>query len=189
MDQLKLAIGRRPDWEEGADEPDEVQIFINGKELRATAREAELPFAKAEGHEEIAGNYVGLSPRWLQLNPHLFHGESRNFYTGPRKQVVLQCECGEEGCWPLLVRIRVEDDRVTWSEFEQPHRKKVGGQERTVEWDLSNIPMYCFDRKEYDREVGRFMGSIPDDLKSRFRQMSQGSNGNAEVSFNLDNRT
>ncbi|MEA2562332.1 MAG: hypothetical protein QOH06_3836 [Acidobacteriota bacterium] len=35
---------------------------------------------------------------------------------------VLVCECGEQGCWPLVCRIEVGDDRVIWSDFEQPYR-------------------------------------------------------------------
>jgi hypothetical protein len=30
----------------------------------------------------------------------------------------------EWGCWPLLARIAVTDELVTWDSFEQPHRKE-----------------------------------------------------------------
>ena len=58
--------------------------------------------------------------------------------------VLLICgSCGEEGCWPLVAKIRVTDATVEWTRFNQYHRE-----------DRDYSPLrFEFDRKAYEAAV------------------------------------
>ena len=63
---------------------------------------------------------------------------------GPQeKTALLSCDCGEVGCSPLLARVTVDDDTVTWDEFEQPTRP---------DWDYDGFG-FTFSRPEYERAL------------------------------------
>jgi hypothetical protein len=49
-------------------------------------------------------------------------------YSGyePGELALLGCGCGLWGCWPLLARIKVDADAVTWAGFRQPFRPDWG---------------------------------------------------------------
>lgn len=50
--------------------------------------------------------------------------KASHLHSGPaEKTVLLGCECGEPGCWPLMARVEVGAEQVAWSDFEQPHRR------------------------------------------------------------------
>lgn len=53
---------------------------------------------------------------------------------------LLDCTCGEPGCWPVTASILVGDERVCWSTFTQPHRP---------ERDYGDLGLICFDRAAY----------------------------------------
>ena len=57
------------------------------------------------------------------------------------KTPVLDCECGEWGCWQLMTRITVAADLVIWDSFEQPHRTAR---------DYTAFGPFRFDRHQYD---------------------------------------
>ena len=116
-----------------------VRVFIDGTDLVDLVRPVELPFATAEGAADIAGRYAGLMPRdWLEL-PEQNDGDDR--------AALLACAgCGEPGCWPLRARIEMSPERVTWSDFQQPHRP---------EWSYASFGPFAFDRGQYDDEVAR----------------------------------
>ncbi len=124
-------------------ESPEIRIAVNGVDLADLVREIELPFAAAEGHPSIAGSYMGLRPEQLRSSPELhFKGSSdSHLYCGPHeKTVLLGCNCGEPGCWPLMARVEAHEDIVVWRDFEQPYRRN--------RWDHTGLE-FRFDRREY----------------------------------------
>src|SRR5205807_6156370 len=92
----------------GAEATGAVVIYINGHNLVDLVREVELPFAAQEGHPDIAGKYVGLPAAHLLLPSRHLLGHPAPLYESRGKTQVLGCECGEAGCWPLFVRIRLD---------------------------------------------------------------------------------
>ena len=65
---------------------------------------------------------------------------------------LLSCEgCGEAGCWPLAVEIRVAGDTVSWTSFRQPHRP---------ERDYSEFGPFTFSRAEYMAAVNAAADAI-----------------------------
>jgi hypothetical protein len=102
-------------------------------------RPVERPYAKAEGNRSLAGSYAGLVvgpglPATHDL------GEPVETWFGDGDTVLLGCECGESGCWPLTARVTVTDTTVTWLEFCTGHR----------DWDLSAVGPFTFDRRAYE---------------------------------------
>jgi hypothetical protein len=66
-------------------------------------------------------------------------------FTGSEdKTALLGCGCGEVGCSPLMARVTVTDETVTWDEFEQPTRP---------DWDYDEFGPFTFDRSEYERAL------------------------------------
>lgn len=129
-------------------EPDEsyrdwrtVEVLINGHRLIDMLCEIELPYAREEGHPDIAGGYIGLEPKYVFLPARTFLDAPDEWYEEDGKAGILSCECGEPGCWPLLVRITLGPDRVIWSDFEQPHRPQ---------WDYDDLGPFVFDRAKYE---------------------------------------
>jgi hypothetical protein len=128
-----------------------VQIVINGQDLRDVIRPVELPFATREGSADIAGAYSGLPPEVVFLPSRHLLGEPTPLYSdGSGRTQVLECECGEPGCWPLTVRIDVHAQEVVWRDFHQPHR---GANSKQPEWRYDAMPQFRFDRKGYEQAL------------------------------------
>jgi len=131
---------------------DEVTIYINERNLIDLVREVEMPLAIAEGHPKIAGGYFGLSSDDLFLPSKHLLGEPiwgvYKYHDG--KVSVLECECGAPGCWPFLVNITVDDDRVVWSGFEQPHRS---GLKSAKPWTYDALKPFVSDKGQYLAEL------------------------------------
>jgi hypothetical protein len=142
VDEIRFEVGERVDPAEGA--VDAVDIFVNGRNLVQILREVELPFATREGKPDLAGSYVGLRPAEVFLpSSRLLSGEPMAFgdHDDPEdKTAVLGCSCGEVGCWPFLVRIKLREDVVVWDGFEQPHRPA---------WRYDDLRPFVFDRRQY----------------------------------------
>src|SRR5690242_16199799 len=88
----------------------QIKIEVNGTELPELVRDVELPGARAEGDEELAGNYVGLVPGYVRMDVagHFLAGAGAKLYdTDDEKVQLLGCGCGEIGCSPLLARVTV----------------------------------------------------------------------------------
>jgi hypothetical protein len=122
----------------------EVRLLVDDRDLAELVREVELPHARAEGAPGIAGAYAGLAPSQLSggLRRHFFGGDGSDLACGPRdKTVLLGCDCGEPGCWPLMARIEVDGDVVVWSDFEQPHRHG---------WTYDGLGPLRFAREQYE---------------------------------------
>ncbi|MBV9110790.1 MAG: hypothetical protein JO306_15375 [Gemmatimonadetes bacterium] len=115
-------------------------IFIDGVDFRELVRQAELPYAAADGQPQLAGSYRGIrSWDWADLPDQ----------RGDGRAAVLGCwGCGIVECWPLRVRITREGDTVTWSDFHQSHRPK---------WKHEGLGPFVFSAQQYDAEVARFI--------------------------------
>jgi hypothetical protein len=129
-----------------------IQIKINGRDLVELVRAVENPFAYKEGAASIAGAYAGLRPGKDTCPPsrHFLGEPSAGRYRYDAKTQVLGCECGEVGCWPLLCRIEAGATRVTWSQFEQPHRTGKGAH---APWSYDELGPFEFDRRQYEQAL------------------------------------
>ena len=114
-----------------------VNIQINGQSLIDMLAEHELPNAKSEGHEEIAGGYGFISV-----------SEFRDIDEDEDGRVLLlNCgECGFTGCWSLYVKERREKGQVIWESFVQPHRPT---------WDYIGFGPFVFKEKQFDTQIGK----------------------------------
>jgi hypothetical protein len=133
--------------EQFADELKQIKIEVNGTDLPELVREVELPAARAEGDEELAGGYVGLVPGYVRVDlaSQFLGGGGARLYEGEdEKTQLLGCGCGEVGCSPLLARVTVTEDTVTWDEFEQPARP---------DWDYEALGPFTFERAQYERAL------------------------------------
>ncbi|WP_283134636.1 hypothetical protein [Rhizohabitans arisaemae] len=137
MHVIEFRVGRAP-----GPAYSHVDLIIDGDDLRKLTGVIELPFARADGHPDIAGAYAGLLERDEVLWP------SRHFLGEPTLQwffegetVLLGCECGEWGCWPLTAQVEVSDQTVTWSGFRNGHRPG---------WTLDGLGPFVFSREQYE---------------------------------------
>ncbi|MCW2738121.1 hypothetical protein [Nocardioides sp.] len=130
----------------------QVIISVNETSLIDLARAAEQPWTDREGKPDLAGSYMGLAP-WA------IGGSATHFLENPRAvwfedgdTVLLGCDCGERGCWPLVADITVTHAQVAWSRFRQGHR----------EWDLSTLGPFVFARTEYEQALSK----LDEDLRA-----------------------
>ncbi len=84
-------------------------IRIDGRPLLDIVREMEAPTAAADGQPDLAGRYDYLNAADVLAPSRQLFGEAfrRLLADGDKdgdKVSVLECECGCEGCWPLLMR-------------------------------------------------------------------------------------
>lgn len=134
------------------DSSERIEIFINGQNLLDLVRETELPYAAQEGHPELAGHYIGL-PVSVAAPPSLhLLGTPNPLYSGSENRAdILECPCGEPGCWPLQAKIVTIKDAVMWGNFVQPHR----GENRPPEkqWNHEAMGEFTFDRTQYENAL------------------------------------
>jgi hypothetical protein len=134
----------------GEDFPDDllqIRIQVNGVDFPELVRDAELPSARADEEEETAGNYIGLVAGYMRIDlaGQFLGGQgTAMFERTEEKTALLGCGCGEVGCSPLMARVTVTDDTVTWDEFEQPTRPA---------WDYDDLGPFTFDRAQYERAL------------------------------------
>ena len=107
------------------------------------------------------GGYGGLIPEHFDFGPleSYFLGEfsAGSYWTEIGSIYLLECQCGEVGCWPLACKVQQTDQAVIWAGFTQPHRP---------ERDYYDFGPFIFDAAEY-REVVR---QLSDDLATRKRR-------------------
>ncbi|MBP7462053.1 MAG: hypothetical protein KBA26_12250 [Candidatus Delongbacteria bacterium] len=132
---------------------DSVRILINGIDLIDMLREYEMKFAQKEGSPSIAGSYVGLMPMYLYQ--YLTEPNQFNIYDD-HKAIILGCDCGCEGCWPMMIKILKDNNRIIWTEFEQPHR----GPTSRCYWNYNEFGVFIFDLDNYNLQL--------DELKKYF---------------------
>ena len=136
MDHIELNWHEREEHHIGPGK--ELHILINGLSLIDLVRPVESPFAEAEGHPNLAGQYGWLSDVDCEIQ-HLKTEEC----------MVLGCNCGIPDCWPLTVRVSLAEDIVCWSRFRNCHRAEG----HTHAWDHSALGPFTFDRQQYETAV------------------------------------
>jgi hypothetical protein len=100
---------------------------------------------------EPALGYRGLFPDRFPIGDRYFFGEADDQWPEPGRAWLLGCCCGEAGCWPFEARIEVGTDRVTWTDFVQPHRR---------ERDYSDLGPFVFVREQYEDAVRQAVSLI-----------------------------
>jgi hypothetical protein len=114
---------------------------VDGVLLTTLAEE----FEQTHGLTDPAGGYGGLIPEFFRYGPldRYFLGKSETpyFASAPRRIIVLGCECGEVGCWPLMCLVSTSDSEITWQGFEQPYRPAR---------DYSSFGPFVFEREQYE---------------------------------------
>ena len=122
-----------------------VNIRVDGRSLAEIMRDVEARMAANEGHPSLAGGYNAIgrpdNPGEYYVGIH-----SQQWGESETKTLLLDCECGCPGCWPLLCRIEVLGDAVTWRDFEQPHR---GPASKASFWDYSAFEGFTFSKEQY----------------------------------------
>src|SRR5690606_40356255 len=106
--------------------------IVNGKSLIEIIKDLEMNFDKS-----IAGAYDGIGPRFLKNE--LTNGSDFDM----RKSRILECECGVDGCWPLLMKVTETENDIEWSLFQQYHRD---------DWDYDDL-RFVFNKEEYQKAV------------------------------------
>ena len=126
---------------------DVVAIEIDGMSLIDLVREIEMPMATNEGAPNIAGAYMGIAAmNHLPPSQHFLGVHDRPVRDDAKTDVLWCRDCGEPGCWPLNVSISTDGDIVTWSEFEQPHRRGTNG---NPPWVYDEFGPFVFRIKQY----------------------------------------
>ena len=144
MDEVSFELA--PAGGNYADDLTQIRIEVNGTDLVELVRQAELPSAEADEEPELAGTYVGLVPGYIRMDlaGQFLGGSGTWLYSeGEGKTALLSCNCGEVGCSPLLARVTVDEDTVTWDEFEQPTRP---------DWDYDGFG-FTFARPQYEQAL------------------------------------
>lgn len=143
MHQITFKVVSTNEWFGGA-----VEIELDGVNLVELVRDFEMPMAAAEGAPSIAGGYVGIAAAsHLPPSKHFLGIHSPPRREGAKTDILWCRDCGEAGCWPLLTRISVDNNRVTWSQFEQPYRSDNGVQ---TPWTYDDFGPFTFDRSQYE---------------------------------------
>ncbi|MBU5351149.1 hypothetical protein KQI74_02585 [Paenibacillus barcinonensis] len=130
-----------------------ISIYVNDESLIERMKRYEAQF-----EPEIAGLYEGLNTDLVDHIEAHFTGrlQEDDIFNYEGKTLVLGCNCGLPGCWPLLVKITETGDSIIWSHFEQPHRTEdsAGGY-----WDYSNFPPLHFQKREYIEQLNNISRS------------------------------
>lgn len=108
----------------------------SGSGSRAASREA-------EGNESLAGSYSPLTLADIRGDSQHFLGRPKASWFEDGDTVLLGCDCGEWGCWPLTTMVAVTPSLVVWSNFRHGHRT----------WDLSALGPFHFDRTAYESSL------------------------------------
>lgn len=140
MNTLAFAIATSP-TEDGTPYRALV-ITIDGVSLIEQVKHHEMPMATQENHPDIAGAYA-----WPPFSESL-RSALRGVTTDEDGKVfLLICTCGEPGCWPLRARIQVNDETVSWHDFEQPHRASDSAEHH---WRYDTFGPFVFKRSHYE---------------------------------------
>jgi hypothetical protein len=110
-------------------------------------------FEKAQGYTDPAGGYGGIVPAHSDLGSIANNFSGQGEPTGNCEQgqiYALFCECGEAGCWPLVMHIEQDDDHVIWRDFNQPHRQNR---------DYATFGPFKFNRAQYESTLAEITSS------------------------------
>jgi hypothetical protein len=120
-------------------------ICVDGREFLDIVPEFEEPIAAAAGEAGIAGSYRYLNARdVLYPSRHLLGAPFRPLLDHHGKVSILECDCGCEGCWPLVLAVDVNDNQVIWRDFQQPHRDN---------WIYPGDFRFVFERSEMESAI------------------------------------
>jgi len=120
------------------------QILVNSVPLGTLAGEFELPRYK------LNSAYVGLPCSEVAEPVRHYLGRGDSFRIQNERVQVLGCSCGSSACWPLECRIDAGPDVVTWSDFQQPFRRKDSIEGH---WSCEGFGPFVFDRRQYERAL------------------------------------
>ena len=137
MDKLKVSIVEAVDDNDGVYVG--AQLQINGVSFMDMVRQAELPMAQQEDSPGLAGCYG-----WCYGTRGFIAELMQRSNNSGQSVSLLQCSCGEPGCWLLDAHIDVGETTVTWRDFRQSRRES---------WDYTGLGPFHFDRSEYEREL------------------------------------
>ena len=145
---------------EDSDEIQQVVPVVDGVPLD----EMIASFEEARGFD-VVGGYGGLVLDFFKFGglDHYFLGAiDHRYFSKLGKIAVLACaDCGEVGCWPLHAAVSIDRDSVTWSEFEQPHRKGR---------DYTGFGPFVFNRDEYEAALATLSTQIGKSERQRPRR-------------------
>jgi hypothetical protein len=102
---------------------------------------------ESDRHMDPSGGYGGIIPQFYDYGPldsYLMRQFSADSSWARLGGIVLGCDCGEVGCWPLLCRVKIEDETVVWDNFRQPHRPQR---------DYSEFGPFVFVAVQYQNAV------------------------------------
>lgn len=109
--------------------------------------------ARKEGTNDLSGAYDAIE---CPENPMKYYLGNDDSGWG-NKTVLLDCECGCSGCWPLLCKIEIQEATVKWSDFEQPHRNKDS---KKSFWEYSHFEGFTFSKEQYICALSRIEENI-----------------------------
>ncbi len=123
-----------------------VVPVVDGTDLVELVREFE-----SAARFDVPGGYGGLTTYSSPIKDARGHFLGRIAPYEEGTAVLLGCDCGEWGCWPLITDITLDDHSVIWSAFEQPHRKHR---------DYSGFGPFRFDRSAYERALDQLQTDL-----------------------------
>lgn len=139
MDILKLETYFHIEPDEPYSNQPVVRIWINDQDLIKLVRPIELIY-----EPEIAGEYKGLYSHEIFWPCKRLLGDPEYHFLDDNRVGLLQCTCGEEGCWSLMAKISFREKMVVWSDFKHNHRP---------EWDYVALGPFIFSKEQYLEEL------------------------------------
>lgn len=135
------AVSAGEEWADEDRKPiNVVEIYIDGVEIAEIFRRIEVPYCKAEGHPDLAGDYGHLSAKSLYID--LTEATTKGSFSYEIGVYPLCCGiCGEPGCWSVTFHVCEDGEYVWWYGFEHEHR----------DWEY-NLE-FKFLKRDYDVEI------------------------------------
>jgi hypothetical protein len=148
MNLIRNALTFRLSRQHGSDtDPIVVTPVIDGRPLDDMIED----FENNNGFNDPAGGYGGIIPSFFRFGPLDLHFLGTSPHRATEETIVLGCQCGEVGCWPLECEIKVDGDLVTWRGFRQPYR---------TERDYSQFGPFVFALGQYQEELGKLVRAM-----------------------------
>jgi hypothetical protein len=110
-------------------------------------------FEVRHGFNDPAGGYGGIIPSFFRFGPLDLHFLGKSPHRTAEETIVLGCECGEVGCWPLECKVNVDDNFVTWNGFRQPYRALR---------DYTQFGPFVFPLGQYQDAVAKLSSALKD---------------------------
>ena len=164
MDKIKFELGWYCDEDFGFGFPI-IDIYINDSKLLDIVTKVERENARRLGLD-FGGNYTGV---WA--TPYVVEGDHFLGFAPlgqPKYHTwVLNCTCGNPGCWDILAFIEADNETVRWRDIVNPwlvnglpthwHTEKP---EYFLAFDYSSIGPYIFDRRQYENALNQIRRSV-----------------------------